>query len=213
VARQLSRAIDRLDYPRAKLDVKFVVERDDLQTVAALRACAPRTPHEIIVAPPGGPRTKPNALNVATPFAAGSLVAVYDAEDLPEPRQLRRAAAIFAASPPSLACLQASLVIDNSAAGLLTALYAIEYAALFEVHNRGQCAMGLPLFLGGTSNHFRMDALREVGFWDAYNVTEDADLGLRPARGGYRASTRSLRKRMKRRRRPFVRRSASVRAG
>ena len=189
VARQLSRAIDRFDYPRAKLDVKFVVERDDLETAAALRACGPRTPHEIIVAPPGGPRTKPNALNVATPFAAGSLVAVYDAEDLPEPRQLRRAAAIFAASPPSLACLQASLVIDNSAASPMTALYAIDYAALFDVHNRGLCAMGLPLFLGGTSNHFRMDALREVGFWDADNVTEDADLGLRLARAGYRVDT------------------------
>ena len=189
VTRQLARAIDRLDYPRAKLDVKFVVEADDEGTAAALRAHGPRAPHEIIVAPPGAPRTKPRALNVAMPFVRGSLVAVYDAEDLPEARQLRRAAAMFAQLPADVACLQASLAIDNGALNWMTSLFAIDYAALFDVHNKGLAAMGLPLFLGGTSNHFRFDALREIGFWDAFNVTEDADLGLRLARAGYGVRT------------------------
>lgn len=185
VARQLARAIDRLDYPRAKLDVKFVVECDDEATPAALRAHPPRTPHEIIVAPEGGPRTKPRALNIAMPFARGALAAVFDAEDIPDGRQLRRAASIFETAPPNVACLQASLAIDNAACNWMTALFALDYAALFDVYNKGLTALGLPLFLGGTSNHFRMEALRAVGFWDAYNVTEDADLGLRLARAGY----------------------------
>lgn len=189
VAAQLARAIDRFDYPRAKLDVKFIIEDDDAETEAALRAHPPRTPHEIIVAPVGAPRTKPRALNVAMPYARGSLVAVFDAEDLPDGAQLRRAAAVFDGAPEKLACLQASLVIDNGGLNWMTQLFALEYAALFDVHNKGLAAMNLPLFLGGTSNHFRVSALREVGFWDAFNVTEDADIGLRLVRAGYVLST------------------------
>jgi glycosyltransferase XagB len=189
VARQLSRAIDNLDYPRAKLDVIFVVEEDDKQTEAALRKYGPRAPHQIVVAPAGSPKTKPRAMNIAAPFAQGELLTIYDAEDLPEPRQLRRAAALFARVPPEVACLQATLCIDNGAQNLLAAHFALDYAALFDVFNKGLSVMGLPMFLGGTSNHFRTEALRRLGFWDAYNVTEDADLGLRLARAGFQIRT------------------------
>jgi cellulose synthase/poly-beta-1,6-N-acetylglucosamine synthase-like glycosyltransferase len=189
VVPQLCRAIDRIDYPRAKLNVKFVIEHDDSNTAKALRDHAPRAPHEIIIAPPGAPRTKPRALNVALSHVRGGIVAVYDAEDLPEHNQLRKAAAIFAHSPPGVACLQASLCIDNGWENWMTGLFAIDYAGLFEVFNKGVAAMDLPLFLGGTSNHFRFEALREVGFWDAFNVTEDADLGLRLARAGFSTKT------------------------
>lgn len=189
VVRQLACAIDALDYPRAKLDVKFVVEIDDGVTAAALRAHAPQAPYEIVVAPKGAPRTKPRALNVAMPLARGALVAVFDAEDVPQPEQLRRAAALFATLPPEIACLQASLVIDNARQNWMTGLFAMDYAALFDVYNRGLAALGLPLFLGGTSNHFRIAPLREIGFWDAFNVTEDADLGLRLVRAGYGVRT------------------------
>lgn len=193
VARQLAKAIDRLNYPRAKLDVKFIVEPDDTETLRALRRHAPRAAHEIVTAPYGAPRTKPRALNAAMPFARGSLVVVFDAEDLPEPDQLRKAAALFAAAPERLGCLQACLSIDNFAQNWMTCLFAVDYAALFLVFNRGLAAVGLPFFLGGSSNHFRVEALREIGFWDAFNVTEDADLGLRLARAGY--ETRMFRSR------------------
>jgi glycosyltransferase XagB len=189
VVPQLVAALNRLDYPRAKLDIKFIVEADDPETLAALRACPPFAPHEILVAPEGRPRTKPRALNLALPLARGSLLCVFDAEDLPEPRQLRDAAALFARLPPSVACLQASLAIDNGRESRIAQLFALDYAALFDVFNKGLAAMGLPLFLGGTSNHFRVEALRRVGGWDAYNVTEDAELGLRLARYGYGVDT------------------------
>ena len=155
VALQLAQAIDRLDYPRAKLDVIFVVEQNDRATARALTRNGPRAPHQILIAPDGAPRTKPRAMNIAAPFARGALLAVFDAEDLPEPRQLRRAAALFARLPARVACLQASLCIDNGAHNWLTAHFALDYAALFDVFNKGLGAMGLPIFLGGTSNHFR----------------------------------------------------------
>ncbi|QGM47053.1 glycosyltransferase family 2 protein [Methylocystis heyeri] len=185
VVRQLSSAIDGLDYPRAKLDVVFMVEEDDLETQAALRLHGPAAPHRVIVAPAGAPKTKPRAMNIAAPFLRGALVTVYDAEDMPEPRQLRRAAALFRRLPGETACLQASLCIHNGGQNALTAHFALEYAALFDVFNKGSSVMGTPMFLGGTSNHFRIEALAQLGFWDAYNVTEDADLGLRLARAGY----------------------------
>ncbi len=145
--------------------------------------------YEIIVAPPGFPRTKPRALNVALPLLRGELVAVFDAEDVPAPGQLREAAERFLHAPRRLACLQASLAIDNIDDSWLTKLFAIEYAILFDVLHHGTAGLRLPIPLGGSSNHFRTGVLREVGGWDAWNVTEDADLGMRLARFGYRTAT------------------------
>jgi cellulose synthase/poly-beta-1,6-N-acetylglucosamine synthase-like glycosyltransferase len=132
-----------------------VVEADDLPTISALKAARGRHPFDIVIAPQGVPRTKPRALNVALPFARGSLTCVFDAEDQPDALQLRRAAEIFARSPPDLACLQARLVVDNYADSWLTRLYAIDYATLFEVIDPGLAKLALPIPLGGTSNHFR----------------------------------------------------------
>jgi cellulose synthase/poly-beta-1,6-N-acetylglucosamine synthase-like glycosyltransferase len=189
VAAQFLRAINALDYPAAKLDVKVVVEGDDRETAEALRAAGLPPNVEIVVAPPGAPRTKPRALNVALPLARGQLLAIFDAEDRPEPRQLRLAAETFAATGTHVACLQARLAIDNGREGWLPYFFAIGYAALFDVINPGLAILGLPIPLGGTSNHFRTDILRRVVGWDAWNVTEDADLGLRLARFGYCVET------------------------
>ncbi len=187
-AAQLVAALRALDYPAEKLDIKFVVEPADTETRAALDRLAPGPPFEIVVAPDAGPRTKPKALNAALPFARGPLVAVYDAEDRPEPNQLRLAIEAFSAGDSRLACVQARLTIDNTDDSWLARLFTAEYAALFDVFLPGLAAWKLPLPLGGSSNHFRTDVLRQVGAWDPYNVTEDADLGMRLARFGYRSA-------------------------
>jgi len=142
-----------------------------------------------VIAPPGHPRTKPRALNIGLACARGELLTVYDAEDDPDPMQLRRAAAAFAQAPQSLACLQCPLAIDNARDSWLAGLFALDYAALFEVLDPGLARLRLPIPLGGTSNHFRIDALRRLRGWDAWNVTEDADMGVRLARMGYGVAT------------------------
>ncbi|MBF9235085.1 glycosyltransferase family 2 protein [Microvirga alba] len=185
VASHLIAALTRLDYPMTKLDIKLVLEADDDETATALTATELPGCIEVIVAPPGHPRTKPRALNVALPLARGVYTAVYDAEDVPDPGQLRLAVASFAALPRNVVCLQARLTIDNTDDSWLTRLFTIEYAALFDVLNPGLAEIGCPIPLGGTSNHFRTAALRDMGGWDAWNVTEDADLGIRLARLGY----------------------------
>ncbi|WP_018260029.1 glycosyltransferase family 2 protein [Methylobacterium sp. WSM2598] len=179
-------ALARLDYPATKLDAKIVIEADDAETAGALAARALPPWIEVIVAPPGEPRTKPRALNVALPLARGTYLAVYDAEDEPHPLQLRAAAALFARTSPRTACLQGRLVVDNAEQSWLTRCFALEYAALFDVLVPALAAWRLPIALGGTTTHFRTEALRAVHGWDAWNVTEDADLGLRLSAAGYR---------------------------
>jgi hypothetical protein len=183
---RLLAALARFDYPKAKLDIKIVIEADDTEMREALRERAVPAHVEVLVAPPGQPRTKPRALNVALPLARGELTVIYDAEDVPAPDQLRLAVDAFARGGPEVGCLQGRLVIDNSADGWLTRLFTIEYAALFDVINPGLAAAGLPVPLGGTTTHFRTPVLRAARGWDPWNVTEDADLGVRLALLGWR---------------------------
>jgi cellulose synthase/poly-beta-1,6-N-acetylglucosamine synthase-like glycosyltransferase len=186
VLRQLTDALGALDYPPAKLDIRLLIEADDSAMRSALAQMALPAHFSVTVVPRGFPRTKPRALNLALLEARGALFTIYDAEDIPDPQQLRMAAARFLGGPKELGCLQARLVIDHAEEGLLPGLFALEYAGLFEVLNPGLLQFQLPIMLGGTSNHFRTAALRAVGGWDAWNVTEDADLGFRLVRAGYR---------------------------
>jgi len=188
VVDDLVAAIRRLDYPPEKLDVKFVLEADDEETQRALSRLQLGPPFEIIIAPSTGPRTKPKALNAALPFARGTYTVVYDAEDKPEPDQLRRALGTFHRAGKRLACVQASLTIDNTADNWLARMFTANYAGQFDAFLPGLAAMHLPFPLGGSSNHFRTAVLRKVGGWDPYNVTEDADLGIRLHRLGYRSA-------------------------
>ena len=187
--RQLLGAMTALDYPREKLDIILVIEADDSETFEAIARERPPPCVRVIVAPNEGPRTKPKALNVALPFARGKYVAVYDAEDRPDPDQLRLALAAFHAGRDDLACVQARLAIENSGDSAITRIFAAEYAGQFDIVMPGYDRLGLPWPLGGTSNHFHADRLREACAWDPFNVTEDADLGLRFARFRYRTAT------------------------
>lgn len=182
----------RIDYPPDRLQGLLLLEAHDHDTIRAALA-APRPPWlELLIVPPGAPQTKPRALNHALERATGELLTVYDAEDEPHPGQLRAAAARFAADGSGrLACLQAPLRIRRlgtaGANAFLDRQFAAEDAALFETALPGLARLGLPFPLGGTSNHFRTAVLKAVGGWDAWNVTEDADLGFRLWSRGWRS--------------------------
>ncbi len=192
VVPQLLTALNGLDWPRSLIDVKLVCEADDDATLAAIRAACPGPHVEVVAVPAMTPRTKPKALTYALAGARGEFLTIYDAEDRPHPQQLREAFHAFRLGPPDLACLQAPLVIGNAGDSWISAIFALEYSALFR---RLLPALGyyrMPLPLGGTSNHFKTALLRACGGWDPYNVTEDADLGMRLYRMGYRSSTLTL---------------------
>ncbi|MDO8352769.1 MAG: glycosyltransferase [Aestuariivirga sp.] len=186
VLSQLLRGLSCLNYPPEKLEIKIIVEEFDTNLRRALEKFD-LPPHiETIVVPQGSPQTKPRALNYALQFCHGSLLTIYDAEDVPEPNQLRDVAREFLRADNTLACLQAQLTAYNPNENWLTRQFTAEYATLFGLILPALAARRLPLTLGGTSNHFRTHILRKIGGWDAHNVTEDADLGLRLARLGFR---------------------------
>ena len=184
--RNVLAAIHALDYPKHLLDVKLICEADDAPTTHAVKALHPPEYCELVLVPPSEPRTKPKACNVALASVRGEFVVIFDAEDSPEASQLKKSVAKFRAAAPEVACLQSPLNYYNRDENMLTRLFAIEYSSLFKLMLPVLQHIGIPIPLGGTSNHLRTAILREVGAWDAFNVTEDADLGIRLAYFGYR---------------------------
>ncbi|MBN1670780.1 MAG: glycosyltransferase [Kiritimatiellae bacterium] len=190
VVPSLVEALDALDYPREKLDIQLLVEPADRATIDALEK-RPLPGHMRITRSPGGlPQTKPRACNTGLREAQGEFLVVFDAEDRPEPDQLKKAVAAYRTLPEAVVCLQARLDHYNSLQSLFAQWSAMEYLVWFRLFLPGLQRLGAPIPLGGTSNHFRTRALRELGGWDPFNVTEDCDLGMRIARRGW--STRML---------------------
>jgi glycosyltransferase XagB len=185
VITELIQRVSHFDYPPDRLDVKLLVEADDHVTIDAVRRAMPGDQFEMVAVPPAEPRTKPKALNFGLTLARGEFVAIYDAEDEPEPLQLRRAVVAMRRLGPDVACLQAKLSYHNPMQNVITKWFTIEYALWFSFFLPGLASMGAPIPLGGTSNHFRRVALQAMGAWDPFNVTEDADLGIRMFREGY----------------------------
>ncbi len=186
VVPNLIAALERIDYPRHLLEISLIVESIDAPTREALDQVVLASHMRIVVVPDGQPRTKPRALNYALYTARGEYVVVFDAEDVPEPDQLLRVVARLEANPEWLGCVQARLNVYNPKQSWLTRQFAIEYTGLFDAILPALERIDIPLPLGGTSNHFPRHVLESVGGWDPFNVTEDADLGIRLARAGWR---------------------------
>jgi len=179
-------SLSALDYPASRMEVFFLVEEEDDDGTRDALSGMPPPPHfHIVTVPDGQPRTKPRALNFGLSLATGTRLVIYDAEDRPHRHQLRAAVAQFAASGRQTACLQAPLIAYNTSESWPAAQWGLEYLVHFGLIVPALARLGLPVPLGGTSNHFDVDILRKFGGWDAWNVTEDADLGLRLARNGY----------------------------
>jgi cellulose synthase/poly-beta-1,6-N-acetylglucosamine synthase-like glycosyltransferase len=181
----LFQALRKLDYPASKLEVKLVLEEDDRETIEAAKALRPPGTFEIVRVPPSYPKTKPKACNYALFFARGEFITIYDAEDQPEPDQLKKAVIAFRRGGKKLACVQARLNYFNRSENWLTRMFTLEYSQWFDFLLPGLDKLQMPIPLGGTSNHFRLSVLRKVHAWDPFNVTEDADLGIRLAQEGY----------------------------
>ena len=183
---QLIDAMNRLDYPTESLEVLLLLEEDDVDTIKAVRRMELPSTFQLVVVPDGRPKTKPKACNYGLQVALGEYVVIFDAEDVPERDQLKKAALAFARMPRKVACLQAPLNFYNPRQNVLTRLFTAEYSLWFDLMLSGLQRLDGPIPLGGTSNHFRAEVLRGLGGWDPYNVTEDADLGIRLYKQGFR---------------------------
>ena len=196
VAAKVVNAVGRLDYPQDKLDIKLLLEEDDPETRQACQQAHLPACVDMIVVPHSQPKTKPKACNHGLRDARGEYLVIYDAEDRPESDQLKKAVAAFRRldaeraalgdKGPEVVCLQGKLNYYNARQNYLTKWFALEYTVWFDLFLPGLHVMGVPIPLGGTSNHFKTDVLRRLGGWDPFNVTEDCDLGIRLHREGYR---------------------------
>jgi len=188
VIAQILAAINSLEYPPTRMEVKILLEEDDTETTMAAVQARSGSHVEIVSIPCGMPRTKPKACNYGLLLSQGELVTIFDAEDQPEPLQLRRAVAAFRRLAPSIVCLQCKLSYHNPTQNLITRWFTIEYGTWFSMLLPTLAEAGGPVPLGGTSMHIRRSVLTSVGAWDAHNVTEDADLGIRLNRLGYKTA-------------------------
>ena len=180
IAAKIPERIDSLDYPKEKLDVKLLLEHDDPATLEVLQKTVLPPHFSIQIVPDAQPKTKPRACNYGLSEAKGEFCVIYDAEDIPETDQLKKAVAAFRRnSSEKIACIQAKLNYHNSKQNWLTAFFTVEYTAYFDLILAGWQKFDIPLPLGGTSNHFRTAVLKETGGWDPFNVTEDCELGIR----------------------------------
>ncbi len=181
-------AIEKLNWPKDKLDVIILLEADDLETQTAINN--QRLPDYIrpVIVPPSLPKTKPKACNFGLSLARGEYIVIYDAEDVPEPLQLKKAFLGFKQVADDVICLQAKLNYYNSKQNFLTKLFTAEYSLWFDVILTGLQIMETAIPLGGTSNHFKTSELLALEGWDAFNVTEDADLGVRLFKAGYKTA-------------------------
>lgn len=176
---QLVDGIQALDYPQDRLDVKLLLEEDDLETRLAAADLDLPDCFDVLVVPPIGPTGKPRACNHGLANARGEYLVIYDAEDRPEADQLLKSVLAFRSTASDVVCLQAQLNYFNRTRNLLTRWFTAEYSVWFDQLLPGLQAMNVVIPLGGTSNHFITARLREIGGWNSFNVTEDADLGMR----------------------------------
>jgi glycosyltransferase XagB len=186
VVGQLIAGLKGIDYPQHKLDVMLLLEEDDVKTLEAAKDARPPANWRFIVVPNRQPRTKPKACNYGLAFAHGEYLVIYDAEDIPEPSQLKMAVCAFRKNPADYVCFQAALNYFNATENVLTRMFTLEYSYWFDYLIPGLDRLKLPIPLGGTSNHFDVSKLRTLGGWDPFNTTEDADLGIRASAEKYR---------------------------
>jgi len=186
--RKLIWNLQNLDYPSEKLDIKLLIEEDDDKTLNAVRALDFPANFEVIVVPFHMPKTKPKACNYGLHFSRGEFLTIYDAEDIPDADQLKKTVFLFNKLPRKFICLQGALNYFNRNENMLTRMFTLEYSYWFDYMLPGLGTLDIPIPLGGTSNHFKLDVLRELGGWDPFNVTEDADLGVRAFAKGYKVA-------------------------
>jgi cellulose synthase/poly-beta-1,6-N-acetylglucosamine synthase-like glycosyltransferase len=182
---QFIKAMEAIDYPKDKLEVMLLLEADDKGTIGAAQSMGLPNYFRIIVVPDSMPKTKPKACNYGLGLAEGKYAVIYDAEDIPDPLQLKKAVFSFEGADSKVGCVQAKLNYYNWSQNILTRLFTLEYSLWFDLILPGLQSIKAPIPLGGTSNHFRVRDLKRFGGWDPFNVTEDADLGIRLAKAGY----------------------------
>ncbi|HLD03235.1 MAG TPA: glycosyltransferase, partial [Candidatus Dojkabacteria bacterium] len=107
-------AIDKLDWPKDKLDVILLLEADDKESIEKVSQIQMPFYVRVLIVPDSQPKTKPKACNFGLAHARGEYLVIYDAEDIPDPLQLKKAYTAFQQVSENVFCLQAKLNYHNT---------------------------------------------------------------------------------------------------
>lgn len=184
VVKALIDNMQKLNYPKDKLDIVMLVDIDDeyLEDIKKLKI---PNHFRILSSEATFPFTKPKVCNLGLITTDAEFVTVYDAEDAPDPDQLLKV--LYKFEDPKVSCVQCRLHYNNKKHNWLSKFFNLEYLTWFSTTIVGLSKVqgeGAVIPLGGTSQHLKVKELVEIGGWDAVNVTEDCDLGLRLSRLG-----------------------------
>jgi cellulose synthase/poly-beta-1,6-N-acetylglucosamine synthase-like glycosyltransferase len=188
VVPQFVEAMSKLTYPKDKLQIMFLLEADDEETITHVKKFNLPSYFDVIVVPDSKPKTKPKACNYGLKKATGEYITIYDAEDVPDILQLKKVIVGFAKSEEDVICIQAKLNFYNPHQNLLTRVFTAEYSLWFDLVLTGLQSINAPIPLGGTSNHFKLKNILHLKGWDSFNVTEDCDLGMRLVKNNYKTA-------------------------
>jgi cellulose synthase/poly-beta-1,6-N-acetylglucosamine synthase-like glycosyltransferase len=183
---QLFRRISEFDYPVEKLDIIFILESTDQETISAFLTAQPPAHFKALLSPNVTPKTKPKALNVAFTKSKGEILVIFDAEILPDVDQLKKAYITFKQHPEAK-YLHGRMNVYNADFNWITHLYDAEFAYFYDYYLPGIVRMGVPIPLSGHSTYFRREVIEKVGGWDSYNIAEDCDIGIRIYRHGFKS--------------------------
>jgi hypothetical protein len=186
-AGRLLDAVAALDYPRDRLEVQVLDDSTDethqlvADAVARLREGGLEIVHLTRAVRTG---YKAGALAAGLRAAKGTLIAVLDADFIPQPSFLRETVPHLA--DPGVGCVQARWGHANRAYSPLTRLQALMMDGHFVVEQGARDRHGLPINFNGTAGVWRKACIEEAGGWTMDTLTEDLDLSYRAQLRGWR---------------------------
>jgi len=185
VLKQIVSVINNLNYPKNKLDVKLLLEEDDLETINAVKKMKLPRYFETVIIPHSFPKGKPKALNIGLTKIKGKYLTIYDAEDIVDRDQLKKVYLVFKNAPDNVGCVHSKLNFYNKNQNWLTKIFTTEYTYWYELCMPWLIKDQYIVPFGGNSVHFKTEVIKKMGGWDPYNVTEDCEIGIRLYRKGY----------------------------
>lgn len=184
VVGRLLKALMAADYPQNKKEIIIVEDGSTDRTAEICNEFREKYPNQVKILNRYVSDGKPSALTEAIKLVNGELVAVFDADNIPEPDSLLRAASYF--EDPSVAAVQGRLIAVNEDENILTKFVAQEETLRCEAYMRGKTALGLFVPLTGSCYFVRKDVLDAVGGWDSKVLSEDMELAARLTHNGHK---------------------------
>jgi len=173
---RLFEALGKLNYPKSKLQLVVAEDGSTDDTLEVCKRLAKNYKYSTVVHKVES-NGKPSALNNALKYCKGEIVAVFDADNIPEPDSFVLAVRYFA--NPAVAAVQGRNLTINSEENMLTRFTAYEEAVWCDAYLGGKQQLGLFVHLKGTCEFIRQEVLEKLGGFDEKFLSDDMEISAR----------------------------------